>query len=68
MRFDVVQRFIADPAGEGGVTGYDDNVLIIAPQIATHGHAQSGRQGGAGMARAVAVVLALRPRRKPFRP
>ena len=56
---DVVERFERDAVGKGGVAGDGDHVLFAAGQIARHGHAQSGGEGGAGVARAVAVVLAL---------
>ena len=55
---DVVQRLESDAVGEGGVAGHGDHVLVAAGQVAGHGHAQRGRERGAGVARAVAVVLA----------
>ena len=56
---DVVERLEGDAVGEGGVAGHGDDVLLAAGQIAGHGHAQRGRERGAGVACAVAVVLAL---------
>ena len=42
LRPRVVQRFVADAAGQGGVTRDADHVLVPAAQIAAHRHAQSG--------------------------
>ena len=56
---DVVQRLVADAAGEGGVARDDDDVLVRAAQVAPDGHAERGGERGAGVARAVAIVLAL---------
>ena len=57
---DVVQRLVADPAGKGGVARDADDAFIRAAAVAPHGHAERGAEGGAGVARAVAVVLAFR--------
>ena len=56
---DVVERFEGDAVGEGGVAGDGDHVLMAAGKVAGHGHAQRGRQRGACVAGAVAIVLAL---------
>ena len=58
LRPNVVQRLVADAAGEGGIARDDDDVLVPASQVAPDGHAEGGGQGGAGVARAVAIVLA----------
>ena len=63
----IVQRFIANPAGERGVTRDHDHVLIAAAQIASHGHAQAGRKRCAGVTRAVAIVLALGAQQKTIK-
>jgi hypothetical protein len=55
---DVVKRLVSDPAGEGGVTGDGDDVFPAARLIAGDGHAESRRERGAGVARAVAIVRA----------
>ncbi len=55
---DVVERLKGDAVGEGGVAGDGDDVLVAAGQVAGHGHAQRGGERGAGVAGAVAVVLA----------
>src|SRR6476659_4890968 len=55
---DVVERLEGGTAGEGGIAGDADDIFIGAPQIASDGEAEGGREGGAGVARAVAVVLA----------
>ena len=39
---DVVERFVGDAAGEGGVAGDADDVLVRAAQVAPHGHAERG--------------------------
>ena len=56
---DVVERFKGDAVGEGGVSGDGDDMLMAAGEIAGDGHAEGGGERGAGVARAVAVVLAL---------
>ena len=56
---DVVDRFEGDAVGEGGVAGDGDDVFAAAGQIARHGHAEGCGERGAGVAGAVAVVLAL---------
>ena len=55
----VVEGLETDTAGEGGVAGDDDDVFVRAAQVAGGGHAEACGQGGAGVARAVAVMLAL---------
>ena len=56
---DVVHGFEGDAVGEGGVAGDGDDVLVAAGQVAGNGHAQRGGESGSGVARAVAVMLAL---------
>ncbi len=55
---DVVERLEGDAVGEGGIAGYGDDVLAAAGKVAGHGHAQRGRERGAGVTGAVAIVLA----------
>ena len=50
---DVVERFERRSAGEGGVSGDGDDVVVPAGQIAGGGHAERGGKRGAGVARAV---------------
>ena len=68
LRFRVVERFITDPAGEGGIAGHDDDVLVSAAKITADRHPQPRGQGGAGVSGAVAIVLALRPEKKAVQP
>jgi len=58
MRSDVVERFKHRTAGESGVTGDADDVLVTTGKITSSGHAERGGEGGASMPRAVTVVLA----------
>ena len=60
VRGHVVHRLKHRTAGEGGVTGHADDVLVGAVQIARRGHAERGTQRGARVTGAVAIVLALR--------
>ena len=59
LRGDVVERLVGDAVGEGGVAGDGDDVLLAAGEIAGHGHAERRGERRAGVAGAVAVVLAL---------
>src|SRR5205814_6391412 len=45
-------------AGEGGIARDADDIFIAAAQVASDGETERGGEGGAGVARAVAVVLA----------
>ncbi len=56
---DVVESFVGDAAGEGGVSGEGDDVLLSALAIARDRHAEGGGESGTGMSGAVAVVRAL---------
>jgi hypothetical protein len=58
---DVVEGLEGDAAGEGGVAADGDHMLVAAPQVTGGGHAEGGAEGGAGVARAEGVVLALGP-------
>ena len=65
---DVVERLVADPVGKRRVSGDDDDVFIAAFEIAPDRHAERGGKGRAGVARAVAIVLALRAQEKTVEP
>src|SRR5271165_4095700 len=52
---DVVQRFVGDAVGEGGVAGHGNDVILAAGEISRDRHAQGGGERGAGVARAVSV-------------
>lgn len=54
---DVIKSLQGGAAGEGGVTGDGDDVVILALEIATGAHPESGGEGGASVARSVAIVL-----------
>ena len=64
-RGDIVERFVRDAAGEGGVAGDGDDMLVRARLVAAHGHAERGGEGRAGVPGAVAVVLALAAQQEP---
>ena len=69
LRFGVVQRFVTDPAGESGVARHYHHVLSsAAAQIASDCHPQPGRQGRAGVSRAIAIVFAFRAQQKSVQP
>ena len=40
LGLDVVERFVTDAAGKGGVARHDDDVLVRPAQVATHRHAE----------------------------
>ena len=54
----VVERLVGDAAGEGGIAGDGNHVFIGAGLVAAHGHAQGRGERRAGVAGAVAVVVA----------
>ena len=56
---DIIERFKSDAAGERRIAGHADDMLVGAELVAGGGHAERGGESGAGMARAVAIVLAL---------
>src|SRR5881394_2343002 len=64
MRFDVVERFVADSTGERSIARDYDNVFIAATQIASHSHAETSGKRRAGMPGPVAVVFAFRAQKK----
>ena len=66
LRPRVVQRFVADAAGQRSVTRYRDNVFVASAKVASHGHAQSGGESGPGVTRAVAVMFALGAQEEPI--
>ena len=57
---DVVERFEGGAAGECGVSGDGDDVIIAAGEVAGGGHAEGGGEGCAGMACAVGIMLGFR--------
>src|SRR4051812_38446315 len=59
LRPRVVERFVTDAAGESGVTGYGDNMLIATAEVASHGHPESGGERRSSVPCAVAVMFAL---------
>ena len=61
---DVVERLKRDAVGKGRVSGHRDHVLRAAGQVAGHRHSQRRREGRAGVAGAVAVVLTLGAQRE----
>ncbi len=54
---DVVEGFQGGSAGEGGVPGDGDDMVVAAGQISGGGHAERGGKGGARVSRAIGVVL-----------
>ena len=56
---DIVERFKSNAASERCVACHADDMLVGAEAVAGSGHAERGGKGGAGVTRAVAVVLAL---------
>ena len=61
---DVVERFERGAAGEGGIAGDGDDVVVTTGKIARGGHAERGGEGGAGVARAVGVMFGLGAEKK----
>ena len=55
----VVEGLKRDAAGEGGIARHAHDVFARSEFVPGHGHAEGGREGGARVACAVAVVLAL---------
>src|SRR5437764_4600126 len=64
LGFSIVERFVANPTSERGITRDHDDVFIAASQITPNRHSKSRRQSGTGVSRAVAIVFALRPQEK----
>src|SRR5580765_8734480 len=64
MRFDIVERLVADSTGERGIARDYDNVFIAAAQIASHSHAETSGKRRASMTGAVAIVFAFRAQKK----
>ena len=56
---DIVERFKSDAASERRIARYADDMLVGTEAVAGCGHAERGGKGGAGVACAIAVVLAL---------
>ena len=57
VRFDVVERFVADPAGQCGVACYHDDVLIATAEIPSNRHTQACRERRPRMTGTVAIVF-----------
>ena len=57
---DIIECFEGGAAGECGVSGDGDNVIVSAGEIAGSGHAEGGGEGRAGVARAVGIMLGFR--------
>ena len=68
LRLDVIERLVADAAGECGVAGHDHDVLIPACQIAPDRHPEAGGERGPGVARAIDVMFAFGAKEKPVEP
>src|SRR5437773_10478466 len=68
MRFDIVERFVADSTGEGGVACDDHKVLVTATQVAPDSHAERCGKRGSCVAGAITVVVALGVRKKTVEP
>jgi hypothetical protein len=62
---DVVQRLKGDAVGQRGVAENADDVFAPAFLVARGGDAQGGGEGGAGMARAITIMFALRAQGEP---
>src|SRR5207247_10215648 len=64
MRFDVIERFVADSTGERSIARHDYNMLVATAQITSHCHPKTGGKRRAGMPSAVAIVFAFRAQEK----
>ena len=62
---DVVHRFERNAVGQGGIAKDRHHVFIAAALVAGGADAQGGGKRGAGVRRAVAIVLALRAQGEP---
>src|ERR1700742_643332 len=56
---DVVQRFIGDAVGEGSVSGNSDDMILLALEVASNGHAKRGGESSTGMARTIGIMFTL---------
>src|SRR5205809_7290319 len=64
MRFNVVERLLADAAGEPGVARHDHDILVASAQIAAHRHPEASRKRGSRVTGAVAIMLAFGSQKK----
>ena len=64
VRFNIVQRFVADSTGERGIARDYDNVLVAAAQISSHSHAETSGKRRACVTGTVTVVFAFRAQKK----
>ena len=62
---DIVQGFVGNPAGEGGVSRDGDDMFLAAGLIAGDGHAERRGERRAGVTRAVGIVRAFRAQHEP---
>src|SRR5262245_50325105 len=68
VRFDVIERFVANSARESSVARYDDDVLVTAPQVAPDGHAECCGKRRSCVAGAIAIMFALGAQKKTVEP
>src|SRR4029077_20288033 len=68
VRFYIVERFVADPACERGVSRYHDDVLVPTAEVASHCHAERRGKRRPRMPRAVAVVFTLGAQKETVKP
>ena len=64
MRIHVVERFVADSAGECGVARHHDDILVTTAQVTSDCHTKSSGKRRPSVASAVAIVLAFRAQKK----
>jgi hypothetical protein len=68
MRFDVIERFVADSAGESGIACDHYDVLVTAAQVASDRHAECRRKRRACVTCSITVVFAFCPQKKTVEP
>jgi len=68
VRFNIVERFVADPACESGIARYDDNVLVATAEVAPHRHAQRSGERRPRMTCAVTIVFAFGAQKEAVEP
>jgi hypothetical protein len=56
---DIIERFETNSIGKRSIAGKSDHILFGAGQIAGYRHAESRGERGAGVPRAIAVVVTL---------
>ena len=65
---DIVERFKSNATGERRVARHADDMLVGAEAVPGRSHAECGGKGGAGVTRAVAIVLALAAEQEAIQP